>query len=135
MNIANQFDLPLPPAAAWAALMNVPETAACFPGASDIVQTGPDHYTGKVTVKLGPLTMVFAGRLQLESRDDAMHRAVIKAAWNETRGRGHALTVTQFCLSELNAEATATRASLNTDLQLAGHTAQKCLLYNRLCEV
>ena len=68
--------------------------------------------------------MVFAGRLQLESRDDAMHRAVIKAAWNETRGRGHALTVTQFCLSELNAEATTTRAGLNTDLQLAGQVAQ-----------
>ena len=124
MNIANQFDLPLPPAAAWAALMNVPETAACFPGASDIVQTGPDQYTGKVTVKLGPLTMVFAGRMQVESRDDAAHSATIKATWSETRGRGHALTVTQFCLSELNAEATATRAGLNTDLQLAGQVAQ-----------
>ncbi len=104
--------------------MNVPETAACFPGASDIVQTGPDQYTGKVTVKLGPLTMVFAGRMQLESRDDATHSAVVTATWRETRGRGNAVTVSKFRLSELSAEGAATRASLNTDLQLAGQVAQ-----------
>ena len=61
MDIENQFDLPLPPAAAWPILMDVPRTAACFPGASHIEQTGTDQYKGRVTVKLGPLTMVFAG--------------------------------------------------------------------------
>ena len=90
MEIDNHFDLPLPPAAAWPLLMDVPRTAACFPGASLIEQISADHYKGRVTVKLGPLTMIFAGNLRLENRDESAHAAVIKAAWAETKGRGNA---------------------------------------------
>ena len=121
MQIQNHFDIPIPPAAAWPILMNVPDTAACFPGASNIEPTGDDQYKGRVTVKLGPLTMVFAGNLRIEDRDDAAHGAVIKAAWSETRGRGNANTVTRFALSEQDG---GTRVTLTSDLQLAGQVAQ-----------
>ena len=36
MQIENRFELPLAPEAAWPLLMDVPRTAAAFPGASDI---------------------------------------------------------------------------------------------------
>ncbi len=121
MQIENHFDIPIPPAAAWPILMDVPQTAACFPGASHIEQTGTDQYKGRVTVKLGPLTMVFAGNLRLEDRDDAAHGAVIKASWAEVKGRGNANTVTRFALHEHEA---GTRVTLHSDLQLAGQVAQ-----------
>lgn len=121
MQIQNHFDIPLPPAAAWPILMNVPDTAACFPGTSDIEEISQDHYKGRVTVKLGPLTMVFAGKLHIENRDDTTHSAAIKAAWNETKGRGNANTVTRFALSEQDG---GTRVTLTSDLQLAGQVAQ-----------
>ncbi len=121
MQIQNHFDIPILPAAAWAILMNVPDTAACFPGVSHIESIGDDQYKGRVTVKLGPLTMVFAGNLRIEDRDDAAHGAVIKAAWNETKGRGNANTVTQFALSEQDG---GTRVTLTSGLQLAGQVAQ-----------
>jgi uncharacterized protein len=121
MQIENHFDLPLPPAAAWPILMDVPQTAACFPGAGMIEQISADHYKGRVTVKLGPLTMIFAGNLRLENRDDKAHGAIIKAAWAETRGRGNANTVTRFALQ---AREGGTRVMLHSDLQLAGQVAQ-----------
>ncbi len=121
MQIQNHFDIPIPPAAAWPILMNVPDTAACFPGASNIEPTSDDQFKGRVTVKLGPLTMVFAGNLRIEDRDDAAHGAVIKAAWSETKGRGNANTVTRFALSEQDG---GTRVTLTSDLQLAGQVAQ-----------
>lgn len=121
MQIQNQFDIPVPPAAAWEILMNVPETAACFPGASHITQTAPDEYQGRVTVKLGPIAMVFAGDMRLENRDDAAHTAVVNATWRETKGRGNAVTSTRFALG---AEAEGTRVTLQTELQLAGQVAQ-----------
>ena len=121
MQIQNHFDIPIPPAAAWPILMSVPDTAACFPGASHIEQTGDDQYKGRVTVKLGPLTMNFSGILRIENRDDAAHGAVIKANWTETKGRGNANTVTHFAL---NAQDGGTRVTLTSDLQLAGQVAQ-----------
>jgi len=123
MQIQNHFDIPIPPAASWPILMNVPDTAACFPGVSHIEQTGDDQYKGRVTVKLGPLAMVFAGNLRIEDRDDAAHGAVIKAAWSETKGRGNANTITRFALSETEQDG-GTRVTLTSDLQLAGQVAQ-----------
>lgn len=121
MQIENHFDIPLPPDAAWPILMAVPQTAACFPGASMIEAVAEDHYKGRVTVKLGPLAMVFAGNLRIEHRDDAAHSATIKANWSETKGRGNANTVTRFALQ---AQGIGTRVTLHSDLQLAGQVAQ-----------
>ncbi len=121
MEIENHFDLPLPPAAAWPLLMDVPRTAACFPGASHIEQINEDRFGGRVTVKLGPLAMVFAGNLHLENRDDVAHSATVRASWSETRGRGNANTVTRF---NLQTHDSGTRVALVSELQLAGQVAQ-----------
>jgi carbon monoxide dehydrogenase subunit G len=121
MQIENQFEIPVPPASAWTILMNVPETAACFPGAGMIEQISADHYKGRVTVKLGPLTMLFSGNLHIENRDDAAQSATIKANWTETKGRGNANTVTRFALQS---QGDGTRVTLQSDLQLAGQVAQ-----------
>lgn len=121
MQIENYFDIPIPPAAAWPILMSVPETAACFPGAGNIEKISDDHYKGRVTVKLGPLTVLFAGNLHIENRDDTAHGATIKAAWAETKGRGNANTLTRFALQ---AQGSGTRVNMVSDLQLAGQVAQ-----------
>jgi uncharacterized protein len=121
MQIDNHFELPLAPAAAWPVVMNVPQTAACFPGASHIEPLSAELYKGRVTVKLGPLTMVFAGNLRIEDRDDEAHSATIKANWSEAKGRGNAITVTRFALQE---HGGGTRVTLQSDLQLAGQIAQ-----------
>lgn len=111
----------MPPAQAWPVLMKVPQTAACFPGASLIETLADDQYQGRVTVKLGPLTMVFAGKLRIEDRDDTSLSATVKANWSETRGRGNAASVTRFALLPDGAN---TRVSVQTELQLAGQVAQ-----------
>jgi carbon monoxide dehydrogenase subunit G len=121
MQIENHFDILLPPASAWPVLMAVQQTAACFPGAGMIECVTADHYKGRVTVKLGPLTMVFAGNMHIENRDDNARSAIIKAAWSETKGRGNANTITRFALLE---QGDGTRVTLQSDLQLAGQVAQ-----------
>ena len=121
MLITNRFELLLPPAEAWPRLMDVPHTAAAFPGASDVELVAPDQFKGKVTVKLGPLAMVFAGRLVLEARDDDARTAVVRAQWSETKGRGNAVTETRFALLP---HAGGSEARLETELQLAGQVAQ-----------
>jgi carbon monoxide dehydrogenase subunit G len=121
MQIENQFEIPLPPATAWPILMNVAQTAACFPGAGSIEQISADQYKGRVTIKLGPLAMIFTGNLRIEDREDATHSATVKANWTESKGRGNAVTVTRFALIE---QDNGTRVAMKSDLQLAGQVAQ-----------
>ena len=121
MNIDNQMMLPMSPAAAWALLMQIPATAACFPGASDIVEVDASHFTGKVTVKLGPLTMLFNGRIHIQERDDDKYQATIQAQWSEAKGRGNANTITKFHLQDQNQ---STQVIIHSDIQLAGQIAQ-----------
>ncbi len=101
--------------------MDVPQTAACFPGAGQIETVDACRFKGRVTVKLGPLAMVFAGNLQIEDRDDAALSATVKASWNEMRGRGNALTTTRFAL---HPAGEGTRVMVHSELQLAGQVAQ-----------
>jgi hypothetical protein len=46
MQIQNQFEIPMPPAAAWPLLMDVPLTASCFPGAELTATIDADRYKG-----------------------------------------------------------------------------------------
>jgi carbon monoxide dehydrogenase subunit G len=121
MQIENRFELPLAPEAAWPLLMDVPRTAAAFPGASDIEVLAPDQYKGRITVKLGPLTMVFAGKLILAECDNEARSARVKAQWSEVKGRGNATTETCFSLAP---SVRGSEAQLQTTLQLAGQVAQ-----------
>ena len=121
MQIHNRFEVPMPPADAWLFLMDIAATVPCFPGAELVEKIDEDNYKGRVTVKLGPLTMVFNGKLRIEARDDAAHSAVVKASWTEAKGRGNANTVTRFAMNEHEG---GTEVELDSDIQLAGQVAQ-----------
>lgn len=121
MQIQNRFEVPMPPADAWAFLMNIPSTVTCFPGAELVQKIDEDNYKGRVTVKLGPLTMVFLGKLVIENRDETTRSATVKATWTETKGRGNAVTVTRFLLREDGRE---TAVEVDSEVQLAGQVAQ-----------
>ena len=121
MLIHNRFEVPMPPADAWSFLMDIAATVPCFPGAELVEKIDEDNYKGRVTVKLGPLTMVFKGKLRIEDRDDSARSAVVKASWTEAKGRGNANTVTRF---EMNEHAGGTEVKLDSDIQLAGQVAQ-----------
>jgi carbon monoxide dehydrogenase subunit G len=111
----------MPPAQAWAFLMDIAATVPCFPGAELIEQLDHENYKGRVTVKLGPLTMIFGGRLRIEGRDDGAHSGTVAASWTEAKGRGNASTITHF---KMNEHEGTTRVELDTEVQLAGQVAQ-----------
>ena len=121
LQIHNRFEVPIPPAEAWIFLMDIAATVPCFPGAELVEKIDEDNYKGRVTVKLGPLTMVFNGKLRIEDRNDSARSAVVKASWTEAKGRGNANTVTRF---EMKEHESGTAVELASDIQLAGQVAQ-----------
>lgn len=62
----------------WAALMDLPVAAGCVPGTRDLSADG-DGVRGVLDVKVGPIRLALAGRIAVESRDDAAGTARFRA--------------------------------------------------------
>lgn len=122
MQIENSFEVPVPPAEAWAILTDVQRVVPCVPGAELTEIVDPDTYMGKVSVKLGPVALAFAGEARYVERDDTGHRAHMSAAGREAKGRGGANAEVDFTLSAAGEGGTLVR--IVTDLQLSGPVAQ-----------
>lgn len=121
MQLENRFSVGVPIEAAWAGLLDIPLVVECLPGATLTETVGPTTYKGTIRVRLGPMAMEFAGKLDVESVDALAHRAVVKATWNETRNRGSA---TSSSMLEASAVEAGTDITVNTSVALAGQIAQ-----------
>ncbi len=60
MELTNEFQVGVPPAAAWEILTDVERIAPCMPGAQ-LQEIHGDEYKGVVKVKVGPITAQYKG--------------------------------------------------------------------------
>lgn len=121
MRIENDFTVQAPIERVWDYLLDVEKVAPCMPGAqlTDIVD---DHtWKGKTNVKIGPVSLSFAGTVVLEERDDDAHRVRLRAQGMEQRGKGAASAVV---VSHLEAGDGGTKVTIETDLTITGAVAQ-----------
>jgi len=121
MEFDNSFEVPLPPRDAWKVLMDVPRIAPCLPGAQLTEVVDEKTYKGKVSVKLGPVALTFAGTTQFEEIDEAGMKANLKANGNDQKGRGGANAKVNFHLEEAGS---GTKVMVHTNLTLSGSVAQ-----------
>jgi carbon monoxide dehydrogenase subunit G len=122
MQIKNSFEVPLGTDETWVVLQDIPQVAPCMPGAEYLGMTddGMSHKT-HISVKLGPVALVFAGTAKFEELDAAQKRAKVKAQGSDTKGRGGANAVITFTLAPTDA---GTRVDVVTDVALSGSVAQ-----------
>ncbi len=78
MELTNEFTVSVPVDEAWAVLTDLERIAPCMPGAQ-LQEVEGDEFRGIVKVKVGPITAQYKGAASFQERDDATHRAVIKA--------------------------------------------------------
>ena len=120
MELEHQFTVPVPVARAWEVLLDVEKIAPCMPGAV-VDSVDGDSFTGKVKVKVGPITVAYAGKASYLEKDATAHRAVIEAKGRETRGSGTAAATVTASMAE---EGGSTRVTVVTDLAITGRPAQ-----------
>src|ERR1700761_9289921 len=116
MEFDNSFDVPLPPARAWAVLMDIPRIAPCMPGAELSEVIDAQNYKGKIAVRLGPVALAFAGRVEIDSIDAANRSARVKAQGSDAKGRGAANATATF---HIEPTAEGSRVIIHTDLMLS----------------
>jgi carbon monoxide dehydrogenase subunit G len=121
MLIKNEFEVAQPPGKVWQFLGNIPQVAACLPGAELTSDLGGDKYQGRVTVRMGPVRLNFGGTAEITERNEADQRIVVHAAGAEEKGRGQAAMVVTATLARAGS---GTKVAVTQDLQLSGAAAQ-----------
>jgi uncharacterized protein len=121
MELHNDFEVPAPVDAVWAYMLDVERVAPCMPGAELTEVVDDRNWKGKVTVKVGPVSMSFLGTVTMKERDDAAKRVVLQADGRDARGKGAAnATVT----ARMEPAGEGTKVSIDADLTITGAAAQ-----------
>lgn len=90
VKLEKSFPVEAPAAAAWRLLQDVPEVAACMPGAEITETVDETHYKGKVKLKLGPATAAFNGDVEVKGMDADKRELHLLGKGGDTKGTSSA---------------------------------------------
>lgn len=90
LQIEKRFVVKAAPAAVWDFLTDPHRVARCLPGAAITEQVDERTYAGTITVKVGPVSASYKGKMRLERLDAAERSAEIVASGQDIRGKGGA---------------------------------------------
>jgi uncharacterized protein len=121
MLITNEFEVAAPVDKVWRFFDDIPHVAACLPGAELTEDLGDEKYKGRVSIRMGPVRLRFAGTADITERDNEAKRIVVNAAGADERGRGQAAMVVTARLSRAGS---GTKVGVSQDLQISGAAAQ-----------
>jgi uncharacterized protein len=121
MLIKNDFEVAEPVEKVWSFFENIPQVAACLPGAELTEALDGNKYKGGVAIRMGPVRLRFAGTADITERDEAGKRIVVHASGAEEKGRGQASMIVTATLAR---SGRGTRVAVTQDLQLSGAAAQ-----------
>jgi carbon monoxide dehydrogenase subunit G len=120
MQFQNSFEVDAPIEQVWETVLDVERVTPNVPGARVLERTGDNAYKVAIKVKVGPMSMTYNGEVEITERDDAAHRAVMKARAKESRGQG---TADADVTMELSSRDGGTAATVSTDVKLTGKVA------------
>src|SRR5258705_352908 len=121
MLITNDFEVAQQVEKVWKFFGDIPQVAACLPGAELTEDLGGEKYKSRVAIRMGPVRLRFGGTAEIAERDEAAKRLVVNAAGAEEKGRGQASMVVTATLAR---SGRGTKVSVAQDLQLSGAAAQ-----------
>jgi uncharacterized protein len=121
MQIENEFDVPAPIDHVWNYLLDVERVAPCMPGAELTEVVDDRTWKGRMNMKLGPVSLAFAGTVTMQERDDDAKRVVLAAKGMEQKGKGAANASVTSWLEQGDG---VTNVKMRADIHLTGTVAQ-----------
>src|SRR5207248_1681353 len=121
MKLEQSFEVDAPLDRVWEALVDVERVAPCLPGAAVTGRNDDGSYNGTFTIKIGPTTASYTGKLEMETIDEAAHSATMQAQGSDKRGQGGAKATIVSTLSALDGR---TRVEVVTDYHITGRLAR-----------
>src|SRR2546423_11940372 len=122
MKLEQSFEVSAPLERVWQALIDVEQVAPCLPGAAVTGRNDDGTYNGTFTVKIGPTTAAYKGKLEMRDMDEQARTATLHAKGTDKRGQGGANATIVSKVTE--AGEGATRVEVDTDYHLTGRLAR-----------
>ena len=122
IQIKKTFELHAPIEQVWAFITDPYQVVACLPGAAITEKVDEQTYKGTITVKVGPMTINYKGKMTWEKLDREHYEAELLGRAQDVKGKGSAdvRMETQLRTSE-NGQ---TEVSMTSDVSLIGPLAQ-----------
>ena len=122
MKLEQSFEVDAPLERVWQTLVDVEHVAPCLPGAAVTGRNEDGSYNGTFTVKIGPTTASYTGKLEMESIDETSHTATMQAQGTDKRGQGGAKATIFSRVAP--ADGRGTRVDVVTDYHITGRLAR-----------
>lgn len=100
----------------WAAVLDLDRIIPCVEGGKVLERESDDKAKAEIKVKMGAMSMTFRGTVEVTSRDDAAHTAVLAVRSKDTGGSGYANADVTFDLSDGG-------GTINTQAKISGKAA------------
>ena len=120
MKITQEFQVASSADAVFLFFQDVPAVVQCMPGAELTEDRGDGTYTGKISVRLGPMTAGFEGQATVSS-DAANHTGHIAGKGVDRRGGSRGQVAVDYSIS---ANDGGSAVSVDADIKISGAAAQ-----------
>ncbi|MGH2855993.1 MAG: SRPBCC family protein [Solirubrobacteraceae bacterium] len=100
----------------WRLVLDLERLVPCVQGGKVTEVVSPESVKAEIRVKMGAMSMRFAGTVGLIEHDDDAHRAVLEVKSREVGGSGHANARVAFTLHDGGGD-------LHTSAQITGKAA------------
>ncbi len=120
--IEKSFVVNAPAGAVWDFLTDPRRVAHCLPGAAITEQVDDKTYAGTMTVKVGPVTAAYRGKLRFDRLDPEAREAELSGTGQETRGKGGADMRMHSRIVERS--PTESEVTVRSDVNVVGVLAQ-----------
>jgi len=121
MLISQSIEVDQPIDAVWKFFDDIPQVAACIPGADLSNKIAEDNYEGGVVISAGPVKLEFAGSAKVKERNNSKKIISLEASGSDKKGRGAASAVLTAGLVVI---PRGTKVNISLDLQISGAAAQ-----------
>jgi carbon monoxide dehydrogenase subunit G len=122
VKLEQTFEVGAPVEQVWSALIDVEHVAPCLPGAAVTGRNEDGSYNGTFSVKIGPTTASYTGKLVMEQVDEQAHTATMQAQGTDKRGQGGAKATIVSTVVPI--DGGGTQVEVNTDYHITGRLAR-----------
>jgi carbon monoxide dehydrogenase subunit G len=118
VELEHSFTTAKPIDESFAAILDLDKLVPCVEGGSVLEHDGPESVRAQIFIKMGAMSMTFAGTLDVVENDAAAHHAVMQVKSKEEGGSGYANATVTFDLVDgggtirTNAQITGKAASM-----------------------
>ncbi|HLU58934.1 MAG TPA: SRPBCC domain-containing protein [Pseudonocardia sp.] len=121
MIIEQEFTVDAPRDAVAAFFTDVQRVAGCVPGLEGVEETGPNQYSARLGVRMGPIRASFGGTLRLDPSEAPAR--LVAVGEGRDRATGSVATV-RFTADLTEVAPSSTRVTATADVALRGRMGQ-----------